>query len=122
MSYIHPDDVGKIVEFQDKPLKLTICKAEDMAKPGNENKFVLSVGPTKKNHVYRVRWNNESYSTTAEKAKEHILTALEIARISTYAPTHLIGIHVPFYPFLQMQATEIEKALAVFKTAVDNYF
>jgi hypothetical protein len=122
MPPINPDFIGKIVEFQDKFIKLTICKAEDMSKPGNEDKFILSVGPTNVNHVYRVCWNNESYSTTAEKAKEHILTALEIARISTYGPTHMIGIHVPFYPFLQMKATEIEKAIAVFKNAMDNYF
>ncbi len=122
MSYVNPDHVGKIVEFQDKFMRLVICKAEDMAKPGTENKFILRVGPTNTVHVYELRCNNLKYSTTAEKAKEHILTALEIARISTYGPTHLIGIDIPFYPFLQMKATEIEKALDVFKTAVDNYF
>jgi hypothetical protein len=122
MPYINPDHIGKIVEFQDKYLKLIICKAEDMSKSGDENKFILGIGPTTVDNVYRVRWNNESYCTTAEKAKEHILTALEIVRISTYGPTHLIGIYVPFYPFLKMKATEIEKALAVFKTAMDNYF
>ncbi len=126
MSYnnpsVNPDHVGKIVEFCDAFLRLTICKPEDMSKPGNEGKFILSVGPTTTNHVYKVRCNNNTYCATAEKAKEHLLTALEIARISTYAPTHLIGIHVPMYPFLQMNATEIEKALAVFKTAMDNYF
>ncbi len=126
MSYsnpsVNPDHVGKIVEFQDKFMRLVICKAEDMAKPGNENKFILRVGPTKTNHVYELRYNDLKYSATAEKAKEHILTALEFARISTYGPTHLIGIDIPFYPFLQMKATEIEKALAVFKTAMDNYF
>lgn len=120
--FVNPDHVGKIVEFSDVFLRLTICKAEDVDKPGNANKFILSVGPTTTNHVYKVRCNDKSYCATAEKAKEHILTAMEIARISTYAPTHLIGIHVPFYPMLLMKATEIEKALAVFKTAVDNYF
>ncbi len=126
MSYsnpsINPDHVGKIVEFQNKFMRLVICKAEDMAKPGIENKFILKVGPTTVTHVYDLHCNGLKYATTAEKAKEHILAALEIARISSYGPTHLIGIDVPFYPFLQMKATDIEKALAVFKTAMDNYF
>ncbi len=113
---VHPDSVGKIVEYQDCPLKIMI------EKPGDENKFILSVAPTNTARVYMVRWNKISYCATAEQAKKHILTALEIARISTYAPTHTIGIHVPFYPYLQVPATEIEKALDVFKTALENYF
>jgi hypothetical protein len=113
---VHPDSVGKIVEYQDRPLKITI------EKPGDDNKFILSVVPTNTVHVYTVRWNKVTYCATAEQARKHILTALEIARISTYAPTHTIGIHVPFYPYLQVPATEIEKALEVFNAALENYF
>ncbi len=117
MLYINPDHVGKIVEFQDKPLKLSIYV------PGDAEKgFILSVAPCTHAGVYVLRWNKERYSTTSEEAKRHLLTALEFARISTYAPTHKIAIEIPFYPALIMDATEIEKALDLFKTAMDNYF
>jgi hypothetical protein len=119
MVYINPDHVGKIVEFQDHALKLVI------AKPGETNvdqKYILTVRPCNDAGVYLVYWNKTKYSVTSEQAKKHILDAIEIARISSYAPTHTIGIQVPFYPYLTLPATEITKALDVFKSAMDNYF
>lgn len=114
--HINPDYVGKIAEFQGLPLKLTICK------PGDKKKFILSVRPCKVTGVYIMRYNENEYCATSEQVKNHLLTALEIARISSYAPTHTIGIHVPFYPYIEQSVTDIDKVLAIFKIAMDNYF
>ena len=118
---INPNYIGNIADFQNHPIKIVI-KNKD-----NTDNFIISVAPCKSidskyNGVYVVSWNNLRYSTTADNATQHVLTALEFARISSYGTEHDICINVPFYPCLRLPATEIEKALDIFKTAMASYF
>jgi hypothetical protein len=107
------ENTGKIGEYCDCVISLKIGNGTD--------EYQLTVGPTSKDNVLKVRWNKESYSATPQQAKAHIRTALNIAKVSTYKTPQYVNLSVPFYPTLSVPLEKIDTILPMVDEILDNY-
>lgn len=107
---------GVIAEFANTCVFIEI-------KDGKESSFTLKVYPATHVNAFNITSSNskDSYCATTEHAKQHIKDALEIARLSLYAPTHQLILKVPFYPNLAVEVDKMESVLPLINRVLDNY-
>ena len=108
-------NAGKIFEFQDKAIRLTL---ENPEQPNT--KYVLTVGPSTVDGVMNVRHAGNTYGATPEQAKQHILDAIEIASLSLYASNHTLTLNIPFYPNIIVQLSNLPAMKSILMRALDN--
>ncbi len=103
-------ETGKIYEFSDSCISVKIGEI-----------FRLLIKPTTETGFMRVLWKKEEYCASFDQIKQHILDAIEIAKLSEYANTETLTVSIPFYPPLTLPLSEADKGLAVLKKALYNY-
>ncbi len=106
---------GKIFEFEDKAIRLTL---ENPEQPNT--KYVLTVCPSTLDGVMNVRHAGNTYCATPEQAKQHILDAISIASLSLYASNHTLTLTVPFYPSIIIRLTDLPTMKPILMQALDN--
>lgn len=106
---------GKIFEFQDKAIRLTL---ENPEQP--HTKYVLTVGPSTYNGIMNIHQGGSTYGATPEQAKQHILDAIEMASLSVYASNHTLRLDIPFYPNMIIPLTNLLAMKPILMRALDN--
>lgn len=108
-----PFETGKIFEFSDSILTLTITNGKET--------YMLKVKPTMDASGLTLKWKNESYYASHEQAKQHIRLALKITSVSNYTSPHTVCFHVPFYPNLIVSKENIDSIMSVVDEILNSY-
>jgi hypothetical protein len=103
-------ETGKIYEFCDVSISVKIGEI-----------FCMVIKPTNRSGLMSVFWEKEKYCASFDQIKQHILDAIEIAKISNYAISETLTVSIPFYPPLTLTLSEASKGIAILKKALDNY-
>ncbi len=103
-------ETGKIYEFSDSCISVKIGEI-----------FSMLIKPTTQTGLMRVLWKKEEYCASFDQIKQHILDAIEIAKLSKYAESETLTVSIPFYPPLTLPLLEADKGFQVLKKALDNY-
>lgn len=111
------DITGKIWEFGEKSIRIMLENPEQPA-----TRYVLTVAPSTVDSVFNVRNGKSCYCATGAQAKQHILDAIKLARMSVYAGNHVLTLEIPFYPNIIVSVPELDKVIPTLTNALDNCF
>lgn len=114
-----PFETGKIYEFSNTEVVVVICNPKNPYDEGS--KYMLKVSPSLIPNMLSVVWRKESYAATPKQIKQHILDAIDIARISNYADTHELRMQLPYYPILVISLKQITESIPLISRILDNY-
>lgn len=111
------DNHGKIYEYVDTAIVFTIENTDP-----SEGDFTLRVSPSTVTGTLNVKMDKDRvYSGTFAQVKQHIMDAIEIASLSTYAENSILNISIPLYPRIRVPVTDVEKVRKVLDNALNNY-